>query len=89
MSRLLWAGVVTLVSCCAAVGMAPQVQAGTGGARDDGRALFDHLNADGVVVDWREPDIIRVAPVPLYNRYVDCARLIASVVAWREAHHAG
>jgi len=54
------------------------------GARDDGRALFDHLNADGVVVDWREPDIIRVAPVPLYNRYADCARLVASVVAWRD-----
>ncbi len=54
------------------------------GARDDGRALFEHLNAEGIVVDWREPDIIRVAPVPLYNRYADCARLVSSVIAWRE-----
>ncbi len=55
------------------------------GARDDGRALFDHLNADGIVVDWREPDIIRVAPVPLYNRFADCARLLESIVHWRDA----
>ncbi len=54
------------------------------GARDDGRDLFDYLHRDGVVVDWREPDVIRVAPVPLYNRFDDCARLVASIDAWRE-----
>jgi kynureninase len=37
-----------------------------------GRALFNHLEASGTVPDWREPDIIRVSPVPLYNRYEDC-----------------
>lgn len=37
-----------------------------------GRALFNHLEASGTVPDWREPDIIRVSPVPLYNRYKDC-----------------
>jgi len=35
------------------------------------REVHRQLLARGFVVDWREPDIIRVAPVPLYNRYRD------------------
>lgn len=50
--------------------------------REAGRALFEHLGANGVVGDWREPDVIRVAPVPLYNSYVDCVRFIDAVRAW-------
>ena len=36
-----------------------------------GRDVLAGLGARGVVVDWRAPDIIRVAPVPLYNGYED------------------
>lgn len=36
-----------------------------------GRQLIDRLAAKGVIGDWREPDIFRVAPVPLYNSYQD------------------
>jgi kynureninase len=52
------------------------------GARAGGRSLFEALGRAGIVVDWREPDVIRVAPTPLYNRYADCARLVAAVRDW-------
>jgi len=40
-----------------------------------GRALFDHLAANGAICDWREPNVIRFAPVPLYNSFEDVWRL--------------
>ena len=40
-----------------------------------GREMFDTLSNAGIIADWREPDVIRIAPVPLYNRYEDVYRL--------------
>jgi kynureninase len=36
-----------------------------------GRSLFDYLMKNGVITDWREPNVIRLAPVPLYCSYED------------------
>jgi kynureninase len=40
----------------------------------EGRALFDYLMAEGVIVDWREPNVIRLAPTPFYNSFEDLYR---------------
>lgn len=37
----------------------------------DGKNLFNKLTSQGVVSDWREPDVLRAAPVPLYNSFED------------------
>ncbi len=37
----------------------------------EGRALFEYLMENGVITDWREPNVIRLAPVPLYCSYED------------------
>jgi kynureninase len=34
-------------------------------------SLFESIISNGVAADWREPDVIRVAPVPLYNSFTD------------------
>jgi kynureninase len=55
------------------------------GGRARGRALFEHLQSRGIIGDWREPDVIRVAPTPLYNRYIDAWRLVEAIAVWRNA----
>lgn len=42
--------------------------------KDRGREVFDALTAQGVIADWREPNVIRIAPVPLYNTFEDAYR---------------
>ena len=42
----------------------------------DGKAVFDELTGAGVLCDWREPDVIRAAPVPLYNTFGDIERFV-------------
>ncbi len=37
----------------------------------NGKKLYTHLADNGVIADWRQPDVIRVAPVPLYNSFTD------------------
>ncbi len=39
-----------------------------------GKEIFTELSKQGVIADWREPNVIRVAPVPLYNSFEDVWR---------------
>jgi kynureninase len=39
--------------------------------KNGNKALFNEITNRGVIADWREPDVMRVAPVPLYNSYLD------------------
>jgi kynureninase len=41
----------------------------------NGKEIFNRLNDAGVIVDWREPNVIRMAPVPLYNSFEDAWRV--------------
>jgi len=54
------------------------------GGRAQGRALFEYLIEHGVIGDWREPDVIRISPVPLYNRFADCLAFAREVRQWKE-----
>lgn len=49
--------------------------------RDRARRIYDTLEQRGVTCDWREPDVIRVAPVPLYNRYADVHNFVETLAA--------
>jgi kynureninase len=42
--------------------------------KKDGQRLFKRLTARGIFADWREPGVIRVAPVPLYNTFEEVYR---------------
>ena len=35
------------------------------------KELFNKMAENGVIADWREPNVIRVAPVPMYNSFRD------------------
>ena len=53
------------------------------GGRERGRELFEYLESVGTLGDWREPDVIRISPAPMYNRYMDVYRFIEEVETWR------
>jgi kynureninase len=53
-----------------------QLSLRVGGGQRRGRRIFDALGDHGIVCDWREPDIIRIAPAPFYNRFVDLYELV-------------
>jgi kynureninase len=71
-----FAGSIDVITPAAPAARGSQLSLRFRGGNSVGRSAFDALTAHGVVADWREPDVIRVAPVPLYNRYADAARLL-------------
>lgn len=42
----------------------------------NGKQLFDFLSQNGVICDWREPNVIRLAPTPMYNKFQDVWQLV-------------
>jgi kynureninase len=57
--------------------------------KENGRRIFDALSLNGVCCDWREPNCIRIAPVPLYNRFADVyefAAILGAQLARFEPH---
>lgn len=39
--------------------------------KNSDKSLFKAISEKGIIADWREPDVIRAAPVPLYNTFTD------------------
>ncbi len=51
-----------------------------------GRDIFEALIAHGVIVDWRTPSVIRMAPAPLYTSFADVVRLATTLETILAAH---
>ena len=67
-------GQLTIITPADPAQRGSQLSVRIAGGAATGRELFQGLSARGVVCDWREPDIIRIAPVPLYNSFEDVLR---------------
>ncbi|MGQ3089211.1 kynureninase [Flavobacterium sp.] len=52
----------------------------------EGRSLFEYLMKNGVITDWREPNVIRLAPVPLYCSYEDMYEFVKVLKAGILSH---
>ena len=64
-------GLVQVITPRAADARGCQLSLRAGRSPADAKRCFDLLTAAGVVGDWREPDVLRLAPTPLYNSYRD------------------
>ncbi|MFD0738083.1 kynureninase [Lysobacter koreensis] len=84
--RELLADVLQIVTPAERERRGSQLSLRVAGGREQGRALFDYLAANGVLGDWREPDVIRISPAPLYNTHADVLRFARAVEAWRDVH---
>ena len=55
----------------------------------DGQAVFDQIEAAGVFCDWRYPNVIRVAPAPMFNTFSEVRRFVDLLVAAIAEHRTG
>jgi kynureninase len=75
------AGRITIITPAADDQRGCQLSLRVAGGPDRGRHAFASLTARGVIGDWREPDVIRLAPAPLYNRFAEVERAVAVLEA--------
>jgi len=76
-------GVLEVVTPADPARRGAQLSLRVAGGRERGRALFEYLMQQGIIGDWREPNVIRISPVPLYNRFADCLAFAHAVQAWQ------
>ena len=76
------AGLVEIITPSAAAERGCQLSLRIAQPAAAARRCYDLLGASGVIGDWREPDVLRLAPVPLYNSYRD---VLAAVEALSHA----
>jgi kynureninase len=50
----------------------------------NGKEVFEHLSLNGVIADWREPNVIRIAPVPLYNSFNDVYTFVSIIHSFKK-----
>lgn len=50
--------------------------------KQEGKKLFDYLVNNNILPDWREPDVIRMSPVPLYNSFEDVYKIGEALMAY-------
>ncbi len=74
-------GRVAIVTPAEDAGRGCQLSLRVAGGAEPGRRAFEGLTAAGVIGDWREPDVIRLAPAPLYNRFAEVERAVAALTA--------
>jgi kynureninase len=54
---------------------------------EKGKEVYDQLFEKGFMVDWREPNVIRLAPVPLYNSYTEAYQFFKALGEILKALH--
>jgi kynureninase len=77
--RVDFAGSLAVVTPLDAAARGSQLSLRVSAGRERGLAAFAALGQAGVVADWREPDVIRVAAAPLYNQFADIARFLLAL----------
>jgi kynureninase len=75
------AGRITVITPAGDADRGCQLSLRVAGGPDRGRHAFASLTARGVIGDWREPDVIRLAPAPLYNGFAEVERAVAVLEA--------
>jgi kynureninase len=50
--------------------------------KQNGKKLFDYLVEKNIMPDWREPDVIRMSPVPMYNTFEEVYRIGEALKAY-------